>query len=133
MKKISKLLVGCLFVIVGMGIVSCEKNKLSAEDNVLGKWFVEKRQIKTINDGEPSIFDYPVTPSDYFSFKSENTYISSFGGIVSSGTYLLLNEQLIVLNNDTASILKLSKKEFHLRWKTVSADQSQEISLQLKK
>src|SRR5690606_4562904 len=77
------------------GFSSCTKND-TTEDKVDGKWFVEKRKITTTRDGRGSVYDYPVTPADYFSFKKKNnTFIRSFDGVVTSGTYLLINDDQI--------------------------------------
>lgn len=133
MKKINNIVVACAVILLISGFAACKKKDVATRDKVTGKWWVSKREVKTINNDQPTVFDYPVTPADYFSFKADNQYINSFDGVVSSGTYHIIDDQSIVINQDTASILNLTDKVFHLKWRTVGADQIREITLHLKK
>jgi len=131
MKKTNNYLF-LLATLLIVGFSACKKND-STEERVLGKWFVEKREIKTTRDGRSSVYDYPVTPADYFSFKKDNTFLRSFDGVVSSGSYLILGDNLLKINNDTAIISKITKNELNFNIKALGVDAIMETELNLTK
>lgn len=129
----SRLNLFLITTILLIGFSACNKHD-STEDKVDGKWFVQKRKITTTRDGRGSVNDYPVTPADYFSFKKKNnSFIRSFDGVVTSGTYLLISDNQIKINNDTATIIKITKDEFNFTIRAVGVDAIMETELNLTK
>ena len=116
-----------------VGFASCAKND-TTEQKVDGKWFVEKRKITTTRDGRGSVNDFPVTTADYFNFKKENnTFIRKFDGVVTSGTYFVISDEQIKINNDTATIIKITKDQFNFKIRAVGVDAIMETELNLTK
>lgn len=129
----SRLNLFLLTTILLIGFSACHKHD-STEDKVDGKWFVEKRKITTTRNGQGSINDYPVTSADYFSFrKKTNSFIRSFDGVVTSGTYLVISDNLIKINNDTATISLITKDQFNFTIRAVGIDAVMETELNLTK
>lgn len=132
MKYSRILFLASLGFLLSFCLLGCKKDK-TTESKIAHKWFVKKMEIKTIQEGHNSTINYPVTDGDYYTFKSDNTFIRSVDGTVISGIYTVINDERLVINADTADILKLTKDEFNLKVRSIGLNVITETEWNLEK
>ena len=115
---------------------ACKKTEttLTTTQKVLGKWtYVGEAGTQTYQ-GTTKPTSYTATAGDYADFRTDGKmYSRAQGNYFDTTTYFILNDTLIKIKKDTATIKTLTTSSFVFHYKRATPDFSSESTVTLKK